>query len=304
MKRLYASLVLLSLIWGSSFFFIKVLLDYFEPASIAFLRCLFGVITIAFIMLILRKPLNVKKIPWRAMIIVGLFLTSVPWYLIGFSETRLTSSMASVLNATTPIWTIFTGLLFFNTKPLRNHWIGLVAGFCGILILLRINPEQIISVDLIGVIAMLAATCCYGYSSQLSKRGLHELTVYQTVFGTLLVGSISSGIIAFSFESISLKPLIDEPITTLSFFMLGSLGSAVAYMIFFYLIQEGSAEFSTMVTYLVPVTAIFWGLFLLEETIHWTLITGLAFILLGIFLLGRKPDQVSNAVNMREESKM
>lgn len=300
MKRLYSSLFLLSLIWGSSFFFIKILLADYEPASIVFIRCLFGLITIAIIMIALRKPADFHKVPWRPMIIVGLFQTTVPWYLIGFSETKLATSMASVLNATTPLWTIIIGLLIFKVKAHRNQWLGVGLGFCGILVLFDLDLKHLISVDGIGVIAMLMATFCYGYSSQLSKRELNHLSVYQTVLYTLFIGMISSGILALSLESISLKPLIHQPVTTFSFIVLGSLSSAIGYMLFFYMLQRGSAEFSTMVTYLVPVTAIIWGVFLLDETIDWTLLAGLGFILLGVSISGNKPKTDMNPAKLKK----
>lgn len=299
MKRLYAALILLSLIWGSSFFFIKILLNQYHPASIAFIRCFFGVVTISLVMLVLRQPFHLRKIPWKSMVLVGLFQTSVPWYFLGFSETKLTSSMASVLNATTPFWATVIGFLWFNRKTHRNQWIGLLLGFCGIFILLEFHPKHLISVDILGVLAMMVTTFCYGYSSQVSKRDLGELTLYQTVFGTLLVGCLASGLFAFCFEPISFQPLL-KPSVLLSFFMLGSIGSAVAYLLFFYMIQKGSAEFSTMVTYLVPATAIIWGFFLLNEPVRWSLLAGLLFILIGVFLSSRKPRKVVKSAKAKE----
>lgn len=301
-QRLYGVFILLSLIWGSSFFFIKILLAHYAPASIAFLRCFFGLVTITIIMLVLRKPFHLRQIPWKPMVMVGLLQTAVPWYLLGYSETRITSSMASVLNATTPFWTTMIGFWWFHKQIHRNQWIGLFLGVCGIFILLDFHPKQFITVDFIGVLLMLATTFCYGYSSQVSKRDLGELSIYQTVWGTMFVGCLSSGIIALCFEPFTFAPLLKQPNVIFSFVMLGSMGSAVGFLLFFYMVQKGSAEFSTMVTYLVPATAILWGFLLLDEPIRWTLLAGLCLILIGVFLSERKPKEANEMVELEEKS--
>lgn len=292
-RSLYVYLVLLSLIWGGSFYFIKILLQYYEPGTISFLRAGFGLVTIGLIMLIFRKSMNLRQIPWGMMIIVGLFQMTIPWFLIGFSETRLTSSMASVLNATTPLWTLILGISFFYTKTHRNHWVGMILVFCGLIVLLGINPASLISVDLMGFTAMLMATFCYGISTQLSKRYLQELSLFQVVLGTLLVGCIGSGVVALSFESIPLTPLMTDGSVIISLLVLGCLGSGLGYILFYQMVQKGSAEFASWVTYLIPVTAIMWGALFLHETIHWTLLTGLLLILAGVFLSDRKPRTTS-----------
>ncbi|MGD8192256.1 DMT family transporter [Brevibacillus ginsengisoli] len=289
-RGMYLALGLLSLIWGGSFFFIKVLLSHFGPWSIAFLRSGFGVLTILTIMFFMKQNFHFKRIPWKPMLIVGLFNTAIPWSLIAFSETRVTSSMASVLNATTPLWTMIIGVLFFSVKANRNQWLGMITGFAGILVLLDINPARIVSVDMVGFIAMLVATLCYGISSQVSKKYLVGLTMFQSALGTLLVCSVGSGIVAFSYEHISFVPFATDSTVWLALLGLGVLGSGVAYILFYHLIQAGSPEFASMVTYLVPGTAILWGFLILHETIHWTLLAGLVLILSGVFVAGRKPS--------------
>src|SRR4051812_42691621 len=124
-RLLFSALLMLSLIWGGSFFFIKHLLEDFGPWTIAFLRSSFGLIAITTIMLVLRKPFELRKIQWFRMTVMALINTAVPWAIIGFSETRLTSNMASILNATTPLWTIVVGALIFKASTNRVQWIGM-----------------------------------------------------------------------------------------------------------------------------------------------------------------------------------
>lgn len=282
-RSLYVVLILLSLIWGGSFFFIKILVHDFGPWTIAFLRSSFGLVTIAAIMLVLRKPFALGKIPWASMAVMALVNTAIPWAIIGFSETSLTSGMASVLNATTPLWTMIVGIIFFQAATNRRQWLGMGVAFLGLLVLCGINPVSFVSVDLTGLACMMAATFCYGLGSQLSKRLLKGLSMYQITFGTLLCSTLSSGAMAFSVERISF-PLIAAPINIAVLIGLGVFGSGIAYILFYFMVQKGSPEFATMVTYLVPASAIIWGYTVLKEELHWSLLTGLALILGGVFL--------------------
>jgi drug/metabolite transporter (DMT)-like permease len=277
---------LLSLIWGGSFFFIKILLHDFGPWTIAFLRSSFGLAAIVAIMLVLRKPFEFRQIPWVPMAIMALVNTAIPWAIIGYSEMRLPSSMASILNATTPLWTLIVGMLFFQAITNRLQWMGMGIALIGMLVLLGVNPVSIISVDLLGFFCMITATFCYAVGSQLSKRLLKGLSMYQIAFGTLLCSMIGSGALAFSVEPYSFPHLAS--LTNIAVLTgLGIFGSGVAYILFYFMVQKGSPEFATMVTYLVPVSAIIWGYTLLNERINWNMLAGLALILSGVFLASK-----------------
>ncbi|MFS1511384.1 DMT family transporter [Chengkuizengella sp. SCS-71B] len=295
-RILFIVLILLSLIWGGSFYFIKILLEDFGPWTIAFLRSSFGLVTIVLIMLILRKPFELRKMPWIPLTIMASINTAIPWTFIAFSETRLSSSMASVLNATTPLWTIIVGIVFFRAATNRMQWLGIGIGLIGLIILLDIDPVHIISVDLLGFVCMIAATLCYAFGSQLSKRLLKGLSMYQITFCTLFIGSLGSGSVALSTESISISHLVSW--TNISVLIgLGVFGSGIAYILYYYLVQKGSAEFATMVTYLIPATAIIWGYSLLNEELKWSLIVGLVLVLSGVFISTKK--QSSKVVDVQ-----
>ncbi|AJS57179.1 DMT family transporter [Paenibacillus sp. IHBB 10380] len=288
MPRLaYAALISLSLIWGGSFFFVKVLLNDFGPWTIAFLRSSCGLIVVVVIMLGLRKPFGIREIPWIPMVIMSLINTAIPWALIAYSETHLTSSMASVLNATTPVWTIIVGILFFGTRSSRKQWLGISIASVGLIILLGVNTHSIISVDSIGLICMLSATFCYAIGSQLSKRLLTGYSMYQITFGTLVSSMLGSGAMAFTTEAVSLSHLASLS-NMIMIAGLGGFGSGIAYILFYYMVQQGSAEFATLVTYLVPCTALVWGYALLGEDITWNLVVGLCIILGGVFVASRR----------------
>ncbi|ANS76552.1 multidrug transporter [Paenibacillus yonginensis] len=286
-RSLYFALILLSLIWGGSFLFVKILLDDYGPWGVAFMRSSFGLVVIVGIMLVTRRPFGFKNIRWLPMAAISLINTAVPWALIGFSETRLTSGMASILNATTPLWTLVIGVVLFQAATTRRQWLGMVIALVGLVILVGLRPGTLTSVDPVGLTGMLGATLCYGFGTQLTKRYLPGLTLYQTTFGTLVSAMLGSGVMAFSTEQVSFAHLASLPVLG-AVIGLGVFGSGLAYVLFYFMVQKGSPEFATMVTYLVPVTALVWGFTLLDETVSWNMLAGLCFILGGVYLAGSK----------------
>jgi drug/metabolite transporter (DMT)-like permease len=292
-RFVYVALILLSLLWGGSFYFIKMLVNDFSPWTIAFFRSLSGLLTVTVIMLVLRKPFGLRTFPWIPLTIMSIINTAIPWSLIALGETRLSSSMASILNATTPLWTIIVGLLFFRKKTHLLQWIGIGIATIGLMELLGIRPGSAMTVDMIGVVCLVGSSFFYAVGSQLSKKLLNGYTMFQITFGTLLTCAVASGIMAFSTETIPFGRLASA--TNLEMiFGLGVMGTGIGYILFYYIIQKGSAEFATMVTYLVPCTALIWGAVLLGEPITWSLLAGLCIILAGVFLAGRKPQSNRN----------
>ncbi|RRJ65120.1 DMT family transporter [Paenibacillus oralis] len=285
-RPLYFALIMLSLIWGGSFFFIKILLPDYGPWVIAFLRSIFGLATISAMMLILRKPFAIRNIHWLQMAVMALVNTAIPWAFIGFSEMRLTSAVASVLNSTTPLWTLAVGVLFFHVVAGRRQWLGMGVAFIGIIVLLGVSKASIVSVDGFGLACMLAATLCYAFGSHLSKKLSEGLSMYQVAFGTLLCATLGSGVMAAATEDVSLVPLA-SPTTLGAVIGLGVFGSGFAYILFYFMVQKGSPQFAISVTYLVPVSAIIWGFTLLHEPISWRLVAGLVFILGGVYLTNK-----------------
>ena len=287
--KLYLALMTLSLIWGTSFYFIKILVEDLGPWGVVFVRCSLGALTLLLIILMKRKSFNIKDLPWKSLMIVGLFNAFIPWGLIALSETKISSSLASIVNATTPIWTSVIGVLIFSITLTFKQWFGVVVGFIGILILVDLNFTQLFGENLIGMGTMIVATLCYGFSSQFTKRHLQGISVMMISLVTLMVGAIGSSLILlfsdakshFHFSTVSVELVV-------AMIGLGVFGSGIAYLLFYYMIQKGSAEFATFVTYLVPITAMVWGWLLLEEHIPTHAIFGLILILVGVYLSTKK----------------
>lgn len=298
-RSAYMNLILLSLIWGASFFFIKILLTAVQPWTVVMLRSLVGLAVLFVIMVIKRDWADLRKLPWIPLIATGCLNMAIPWGLITMSEQHLTSSVTSVLNATTPLWTMLIGLLFFRMKSSPAQWIGIGLGFVGILILLDLNTVSIISIDLLGFFGMIAATTCYGFAAHLAKKYLSNLSSIQVSLFTLLFSAIVSSVLALGTEEINWSAVF-MPQSLLALCGLGMFGSGFAYVLYYMLIQKGGAEFTSMVTYLVPVTAILWGYALLDEAVHWNLLVGLVCISGGVFFAGRASRKTSSATSVKK----
>lgn len=286
MLRLYSALLSLSLIWGLSFVFIKILLEAAGVWGTVFVRCIAGVVILLPILWLKRKEI-VRPLPWKSLVIIGVLNAGLPWGLITLSETKITTSSASVLNATTPIWTGLLGYLLFSNKLSRGQWIGIVTGFVGILVLMDFNIQTLFGESFFGVGTMLVATACYGFSTQYAKKKLGNIGVVALTTISLLVGA-AVGVIGMIFtQPIQIEKLID-PKALLVIIGLGCFGSGIAQLLYYYMVREGSPEFASTVTYIIPLTAIFWGYLFFKEPITSQLIIGLIIILFGVFLSTRK----------------
>ncbi|WP_137789792.1 DMT family transporter [Bacillus sp. E(2018)] len=287
--KLYSALFVLSLIWGMSFLFIKVLLGIFDPWQIVFIRCLLGILTIVPLFMISKQTVEWKTIPFKKLLLIGFLNAGLPWGLIAWSETFLDSGYTAILNATTPIWTSMMGVFFFSISLQWKQWAGVLVGFVGILLLMDIDAPGLTKNQLsLGVALMLVATCCYGFSSQYAKKHLQNTTVWITASSTLFAGMLLSALMMLLTDGWVLPENPIDSNALLSLIGLGVFGSGIAYLLYYYMISAGSAEFATLVTYLVPVSAVMWGSILLDEQIHSSAYWGLLLIFVGVYLTGKK----------------
>ncbi|MCA0971986.1 EamA family transporter [Halobacillus litoralis] len=282
----YTALIGLSFIWGLSFVFIKYLV---EPAGVwgtVFLRCSAGALVL--VPFVWKKREEMKNgLPWKALLLVGIFNAGVPWGLIALSETQINSSTAAVLNALTPICTALIGFAFFSVVLKKQQWAGVLLGFVGVLAIIDFQVGALFTNNLVGIGTMVAATVCYGFASQYTKRHLQHTGILVVATATLLVGA-GVGLLGMLVSGNGLSSaLITDPYAVISVVGLGCLGSGVAHLLFFYMVKEGSAEFATSVTYLIPLTAMVWGYVLLDEPVSGHLISGLLLIFIGVFLATR-----------------
>ncbi len=276
-------LLLLALIWGSSFILIKRGLDAFTPFQVGALR-----LALAFFALLPIAVTQVKKtfLPnWRKFMIFGIVGNLIPASFFPLAEQGLASSLTGILNSLTPIFTLLIGVLFFKVGMNRFQLLGLFVSLIGALILGFVNNSGGLGSFNFYATFVLLATICYGLSANMVKQFFHNINTI--VLTSLQMFSIGFFALAYLLLSDFPQRMISNPValTSLGYvFILGVVNTAFALVIFNKLIQITTAVFASTVTYLIPVTAIVWGIIDGEEIFPLHLL-GMVLILGGVFLV-------------------
>lgn len=282
-RKIWHWLVLgiLSLIWGTSYILMKKGLESFSAMHVGSLR-----ITITFLCLLPTALRNLKYLTRTnilSFLIIGLFGSVIPAFLFPLAETRISSSMAGMLNSMSPVFTLVLGVAFYKRKAIRTQLAGIVLGLIGAAGLLYSGS---LTFNLYGLLVVLA-TIMYGLSSnEVSKvKGINGFKI------TALSFFVSSPpvIIYLLFSDFSAPVQTENWIRNLCFIgILAILGTATALAIFYVLIRDTSPVFGSMVTYLIPIVATLWG-FADNERFSSSMILSVVFILAGVFIINR-PD--------------
>ena len=258
-------------IWGCSFWWIKIGLVALAPVQVAFARTAIGALTLLAISATTRTSLPRKRETWRHLIIVALLLNSVPATLFAFGETQVSSVLAGIINATTPLATLVVVLLAFPEEhPTLERIAGLLVGFIGVLII-------------IGVWQGLGSAEWVGIAFPYTRRHLTSLPDSRT---SLATGQVLAGALILVPAAIVAGPLrgaigMD---TVLAMLALGALGSGAAYLLNYHVITAAGGTTASTVTYLTPLVAVLVGLFFLGEQVTLNQPIGGAIALAGIAL--------------------
>ena len=278
--------ILLSIVWGSSFILIKKGLLAFDPVQVGFLRVSFS--ALAFVPVFFIRSFRITGPGWKYAILVGIFGSGIPAYLYALAETGLQSAVAGILNAMTPIFTLLLGLWMFRVQRKQGQFIGVFIGFLGAMCLI-ISPETTHGIEInTFALFVILATVSYGISGNIVKRycqDMHPIALTAISFFAMGWFTLPWLFIGTNF----LKVMNSHPE---AYFSLGAicllslLGTVLANILFFRLIQRTDAVFASSVSYCIPITAVVWGL-LDGEHLYWFQFIGLVLILAGIFMLGR-----------------
>jgi len=275
-----ASFLLLSTIWGASFMFIKVELEELDPLYVALARVVFGAATLLLVLAIRREALPRGRTVWRDLFIVALFYNSIPFSLFAFGEQHASSIIAAIGNATTPLWTVvFAILLLPAQRATTQRVLGVVIGFVGVLILL--GPwEGLGGPSLLGTLLCLGPGICYGIAFTYTNRQLtgRPESAVSLAAAQVMLGTLQLAVVTPFFSSapghLSLK-------VWGSILALGALGTGLAYVLSYDVIGRAGATTASLVTYVVPIFATFFGVVLLNESLSWNEPVGALVILAG-----------------------
>jgi drug/metabolite transporter (DMT)-like permease len=273
-------LVLLALIWGSSFMFIKVAVRDLQPATLILGRIGLAALVLAVVVparLGWRETVAEVWAHWGWLAVVGLLNTAVPFWLLSWGETRIDSGLASIIQASVPIFNALLAFAFFHDQRVTGRpLIGVFIGFVGVVLLVGAQPEG----QILGALAVVGMAVCYAAGGLLVRRRLSSARPQVVAFGTSAVAALfvlPAGVVQApaSFPGW-------ETIGCVVF--LGVVGTAFAYLLFFTIIAKAGAGYASLVTYLVPPIALAYGAIFLGESAGGAALGGLALILSGVAL--------------------
>lgn len=278
-------LMVLALVWGSSFILIKKGLIGLTALQLGSLRIIFAAV---FLVMIGFKSLS--KIPaykLKYIALTSLFGTFIPAYLFAIAQTEIDSSVSSILNSLTPLNTLILGALVFGVQFKRNQIFGILIGLIGSALLILNgaihHPEQ----NYYYAILVLIASICYAVNVNLIKKYLHDLSPLSITTGNFMVLFFPALIILFFSGFFEVVHDVNVQESVLFIIILGVVGTGIANILFFKLIQMSSPVFATSVTYLIPVVALSWGL-LDNEMLTAVQFLGAFIILIGVYLSAKK----------------
>ena len=278
-------LIILALIWGSSFILIKKGLVGLNPYQLGSLRIVFAAL---FLLAIGFKTLpNIPLGQWKFIVITSIFGTFIPAFLFSIAETEIDSSITAILNSLTPLNALLLGILVFKLDFKRNQVFGVFIGLAGSILLVlngaSNHPEQ----NYYYAILVLIASVCYAINVNLINKylsNLSPLTISTGNFAIMLLPAFLILVFSRFFAGIH----IEKVQCSIGYiFILGVIGTGIANIIFYKLIKLSSPVFATSVTYLIPIVAFFWGL-LDNEMLTVIQFIGAFIILIGVYLSSKK----------------
>ena len=272
--------IALGIVWGCSFIFIKLGLEFLTPYGVAFGRCALGAITLLIALKIKGFTLPRDRSTWFHLWVVSLLLNVIPGILFAVAETEVTSILAGIINAVTPLMTMLAIMIAFRDEVLkRNQVIGLITGFIGVLIVLGAwqglgnNPWWAVG-------ALLLAVACYGISFPYSRKNVLPRKLQpETMAATQLVAASITLLPMFIWDGIAENTYPIGPV--LAMLALGVFGSGFAYIWNFKIMSAAGSAIASSVTFVTPVVAVLVGIIFLGESITWNEPVGGLVVLFG-----------------------
>lgn len=276
--------VLTGIIWGSSFLFMKVALGGLSPAQVAWSRLALGGLALGLFVLVRRERLPRRLVLWGHMTVLAVTFCVIPFLLFSWAQQHVTSGLASIYNATTPIMTAIMAWAVFRVERLRmTQILGILVGILGVMVI--IAPWQGIDADqsLIAQLAILGATACYGFSLTYMRRFTRDSGMSSLVFSFLNIG-IAAVIMTALAPFIAWAPVRLDPAIVVCVLLLGCLGTGVAYIWNQNALRAWGPTRASTVTYISPVVGVVLGVLVLGEPLSWNEPVGALVVFAGILL--------------------
>ena len=268
-------LVALALIWGASFMFIKIAVREVTPATLILGRLGLAALTLA--VLAPRGTFGALRANALWLVVVGLVNTAVPFWLLSWGETRIQSGLASIIQAAVPIFNAALAFVFFREMRVTGlRLLGVAVGFVGVALLVGAQPHG----KLLGALAVVGMALCYGAGGLFAARHLRQVPAHVVALGTTAISTI----VVSPFGIAQAPHHVPSWKTFASIAVLGLVGTALAYLLFFEIVSSAGSGYASLVTYLVPPIALAYGAIFLGEHFGATAFVALAIILAGVAL--------------------
>jgi drug/metabolite transporter (DMT)-like permease len=272
--------ILLGAIWSSSFMWIKIAVQEISPLTLVAFRVLFGLLFGIVVIFIKRVQLPRTFKAWFPLLLVGLTNVAIPFFLISWGELSIDSAVASILDATVPLFTIVLAhYLLSDDKMTLPKVVGLLIGFAGIVVLMSKDIGASPS-SLLGQAAVIIASVFYAFSAIYVRKTTEDTPGILRSAIPLMSASVTMWLGAFLFESPVHVPQLG--ITWVALLFLGVIGSGLAFVLLYYLIHEIGPTRTTMVTYLFPLGGVILGVTFLHEQLTWQLVMGAGLIIASL----------------------
>ncbi|OJX72966.1 DMT family transporter [Leifsonia sp. 71-9] len=276
--------VAMGLIWGASFLFMKIALDGVSFGQVAWARLVFGAITLGVIVLVMRGRLPREPIVWLHFTVVAITYCVVPFLLFAWAEQYVSSSLASIYNAVTPITTAIMVTVAFRVEKLnRDQVLGVLIGVVGVVVVVGPWSVAALTGSLWGQLACLGAVTCYGFSFGYIRRFISHRAIPATTTAFLNIG-IAAVIMLVLTPFVALGPITFSWPVLLSLLALGMLGTGVVYIWNMNVLRAWGPTATSGVTYVTPVVGVALGILVLGEHLSWNEPVGALIVIAGILL--------------------
>ena len=278
-----AALIALSVIWGSAFMLVKVVLEEVPPLTLVAGRLAGAFLFLAATLLVTGKALPHSRRAWTIFVVLGLGNNVWPFTLLTWGQQHIESSLAAILVASMPLSTVVLAHFWIDERLTIDRALGVIVGFGGVFFLIGGDLRDLMESSTLGQLAIIGGVLGYSFGTAFARRYLQDGDSAVYAAGQTLVGASLMIPVALAAD----RPF-DLDISAkagLAWATLGVLSSGVAYLLFFWLIRHITATQASMVSYLIPITAVFLGALVLDERLAANSFVGLALIIVGVWVV-------------------
>ncbi|UIP31235.1 DMT family transporter [Stutzerimonas kunmingensis] len=294
-------LLALAAIWGASFLFLRIIAPVLGTFPTAFFRVLLASAGLLVILLLLRTRWDFRG-KLGLCLVLGVINSGLPFALYSVAAQLVPAGYSAIFNATTPMMGVLIGALFFAEELTLAKIIGVFSGLGGVALLMRIGPVPFDTELLLGALACLGATACYGFGGFLTRRWINQgegLDSEVVAFGSQL-GAALCLLPLFGLSLLNAPPVNwGDSTVWLSLLGLGLVCTAFAYILYFRLLADIGPVKTLTVTFLIPPFGVLWGVIFLDEPLSWAYVQGGALIALALWLILRQAPTTRPTAQLR-----